>query len=67
VSSQFPRGYNTGLDWGDWQEGDVTLWTPNEEKPLTKKCECGIWITMGENCDLKFHSDWCPIKENEKM
>lgn len=65
MGNQFPKGYNTGLDWGDWQEG-ATLWTPDpEENSLTKKCTCGIWVTMGKDADLIFHSEWCELKLNK--
>lgn len=65
MSNQFPKGYNTGLDWGDWESG-TTMWTPDpEEKPLTNKCTCGTNIAMGYEAPLEFHSDWCKL--NEKM
>lgn len=60
MPNSFPKGYNTGLDWGD----AVVWWDDKkEEKPLTKRCTCGTNIAMGYDAPPEFHSDYCELYE----
>lgn len=65
MDNKFPRGINTGMDYGDsdWNN-DYSYWIP-DEIPLTKKCTCGTSITMGQDDHIDYHSDYCEMKENE--
>jgi len=65
MNDHIPKGYGSGLDWGDWNEGEVTMWTPEPQKPLTKRCSCGTNIAMGYEAPLEFHSDWCDLKRED--
>lgn len=46
-------------------DGGYSTWTP-EEKPLTKKCSCGMSIAMGYEVPNEMHSDWCDLVRKEK-
>ena len=62
-----PKGYYIeNID--DWS--GYTVWDgyspeddKKEQKTLTKRCTCGITITMGFEVDASFHSDWCDLRE----
>lgn len=60
MSINLPRGYST-YDMSDWG----VYVPPPEEKPLTKRCTCGILITMGKDADIQFHSFWCDLVRKE--
>lgn len=32
---------------------------------LPIECECGAWNTWGKDCNIRFHSDWCPCRKKK--
>lgn len=59
MSHRLPKGYFPD-DWENYDTTEIYI-PPEEEKPLTKKCECGMNVTWGYEVPGEFHSDWCPI------
>lgn len=43
--------------WNDAYIPDLP--TGNQWEP--KRCDCGCWVTYGENCPIEFHSPWCSL------
>lgn len=53
------------LAWGGiWVDSE---WMSTANKKPAIKCECGVTIALGKDDNPMFHSDYCPIKEQNNL